>query len=88
MTGESAEEEGAHGDVDHGFEDVEGALVVADQAAPADHPAEGPLHHPAPWKDLVAPSTGQCAIHSRINVLLLTIHALMEAIAVFLVLLP
>lgn len=41
--GDPAEE--AHGDVDHGLGHVETALVVPDQAPPADHPAEGPLHH-------------------------------------------
>ncbi len=36
--------------MDQGLGGVEALLVVSNQAAPADHPAESPLHHPAPRK--------------------------------------
>ena len=52
--GDASEQERAHGDVDHGFGNVEAALVVPDQASPADHPAEGALHDPASREDLEA----------------------------------
>ena len=52
--GNPAEQEGAHADVDHGLGYVEAALVVTDEAASTDHPAEGPLHDPAPWEDMEA----------------------------------
>jgi hypothetical protein len=38
--GVSSEEISAHGDEDHGVGDVDPLLVVTDEAAPADHPAE------------------------------------------------
>jgi hypothetical protein len=40
--------------VDHGFGNVTAALVVADQAAPAGHPAEGSLHDPTARQNLKA----------------------------------
>jgi hypothetical protein len=49
--GDAAEEQRAHGDVDHGLGYVEAFLVVADEAAPADHPAEGALHDSSAWDD-------------------------------------
>ena len=42
--GDAAEQQGAHGDVDHGFGHVEAPLVVPYEAALADYPAEGALH--------------------------------------------
>jgi hypothetical protein len=49
-----APEERAHAEVDHGFGNVTAAFIIADQAAPAPHPAEGSLPHPAAWQDLKA----------------------------------
>lgn len=52
--GDASEQQGAHGNVDHGLGYVEALLVVADEAPPADHPAEGALHDPAVGDDLEA----------------------------------
>ena len=52
--GDAAEQQGAHGDVDHGLGHVDAPFVVADEAPPADHPTEGALHHPASRDDLEA----------------------------------
>lgn len=51
---DAPEQEGAHGDVDHGLGHVEALLVVANEASPTDHPAEGALHHPPARDDLEA----------------------------------
>lgn len=52
--GDAPDEESAHGDVDHGFGDVEVALVVAHETTPTNHPAKSPLHDPAARDDLEA----------------------------------
>lgn len=50
--GDAAEQQGAHGDVDHSLGHVEALLVVSHQSAPADHPAERALRDPAARDDL------------------------------------
>lgn len=44
---DAPEQEGAHGDVDHRLGHFEALLVVADEASPADHPADYAFADPA-----------------------------------------
>ena len=50
----SADEIYAHSDEDHGMGDVDTLLVVAHEAAPPLHPAEGSFDHPAAWQNFKA----------------------------------
>ncbi len=50
----SAQEVTAHCDEDHGMGHVDALLVVTNEAAPPDHPAEGALDDPTPGQDLEA----------------------------------
>ena len=52
--GEPSQQQASHGDVDHRVRDVEARFVVAHQPAPARHPPERTLHHPAPGQHLEA----------------------------------
>ena len=51
---DAVEEESASGYMDHGLGHVEVLLVVANKAAPADHPPEGAHHDSASWDELEA----------------------------------
>jgi hypothetical protein len=52
--GDTPEEQRSERDMDHGFGDVETLLIVADEASPSGHPAEGSFDNPAPGKDIEA----------------------------------
>lgn len=52
---DTAEQDRTHADAGHGFADATAAPVVADEAAPAHHPAEGPPDNPlAPGQEAEA----------------------------------
>src|ERR1700716_3677676 len=51
--------EAAERDVDHSLGYVDALFVVADEPAPADHPAQGPLDHPAARQDSEAWLVGE-----------------------------
>ncbi len=59
---DAAKQKRAEADADHGFADVAAALVVADEAAPAHHPAEGPLYNPSPREDMEAEPPRVCRL--------------------------
>lgn len=40
----------AHFDKDHGLRNVDPAFVIANEATPAGHLAEGPLHNLTTWR--------------------------------------
>lgn len=50
----SAEQQGAHADVDHRLECVAAVLVMAHQPSPACHPTERALRHPPAWQGVEA----------------------------------
>ena len=45
-------EKGSEGDMDHGIGYVDALLVVADEATPPCHPAEGSFDDPSPGKNV------------------------------------
>ena len=51
---DAAQEEAAHGNMDHCLGDVDPVLVVAHEAAPAGHPTESAFNHPATGEQLEA----------------------------------
>jgi hypothetical protein len=50
-SGQSAELNSYHGDIDPSFGAGFSGFVIADQSALAHQPAEGAFHHPAAWQD-------------------------------------
>ena len=51
---EPPEQEGSEGDMDHGVRDIDPLFIVAHEAAPAHHPAEGALDNPTAREDVEA----------------------------------
>src|SRR5467141_717742 len=51
LMADPTQHEAAERDVDHSLGYVDALFVVADEPAPADHPAQGPLDHPAARQD-------------------------------------
>lgn len=51
---DTAQQKASHGDVDHGFGDVDALFVVAHKATPLCEPAEGSFNDPSSWQRLEA----------------------------------
>jgi hypothetical protein len=54
LMSDPSDEEGAESDVDHGLGDVDALFVVAHEASPSCHPAEGSFNHPSARQDVEA----------------------------------
>jgi hypothetical protein len=49
---DSPEKKASHGNVDHGFGDINALFVIAHEAAPAGHPGAAPMTGPSCWTKL------------------------------------